>query len=114
MECVSVVIYSNFKNAKLYAIGLSTNKEWENPDYRQTLTIHGSEMTGENELRETTLVLNSILQNVTLANASEIRNSFLKEIAKSYEMPTLIEGQNLTADEPKREVGKITNELEIL
>lgn len=108
------IVNSNFKNAKLYAIGLLTNKEWENPDYRQTLTIHGSELTGENELRETTLVLNSILQNVTLANASEIRNSFLKEIAKSYEMPTLIEGQNLTADEPKREVGQASNEIEAL
>lgn len=108
------IVNSNFKNAKVYAIGLSTNKGWENPDYRQTLTIHGSEMTGENELRETTLVLNSILQNVTLANASEIRNSFLKEIAKSYEMPTLIEGQNLTADEPKREVGQASNEIEAL
>lgn len=97
-----------------YAIGLLTNKEWEKPDYRQTLTIHGSEMTGENELRETTLVLNSILQNVTLANASEIRNSFLKEIAKSYEMPTLIEGQNLTADELKKDVGQIANEIEAL
>lgn len=108
------IVNSNFKNAKVYAIGLSTNKGWENPDYRQTLTIHGSEMTGENELRETTLVLNSILQNVTLANASEIKNSFLKEIAKSYEMPTLIEGQNLTADEPKREVGQASNEIEAL
>ena len=108
------IVNSNFKNAKVYAIGLSTNKGWENPDYRQTLTIHGSEMTGENELRETTLVLNSILQNVTLANASEIRNSFLKEIAKSYEMPTLIEGQNLTADEPKKDVGQIANEIEAL
>ena len=108
------IVNSNFKNAKLYAIGLSTNKEWENPNYRQTLTIHGSEMTGENELRETTLVLNSILQNVTLANASEIRNSFLKEIAKSYEMPTLIEGQNLTADELKKDVGQIANEIEAL
>lgn len=108
------IINSNFKNAKLYAIGVLTNKEWENPDYRQTFTIHGSELTGENELRETTLVLNSILQNVTLANASEIRNSFLKEIAKSYEMPTLIEGQNLTADEPKREVGQASNEIEAL
>lgn len=108
------IVNSNFKNAKVYAIGLLTNKEWQNPDYRQTLTIHGSELTGENELRETTLVLNSILQNVTLANASEIRNSFLKEIAKSYEMPTLIEGQNLTADEPKREVGQASNEIEAL
>ena len=108
------IVNSNFKNAKVYAIGLSTNKGWENPDYRQTLTIHGSEMTGENELRETTLVLNSILQNVTLANASEIRNSFLKEIAKSYEMPTLIEGQNLTADELKKYVGQIANEIEAL
>lgn len=108
------IVNSNFKNAKVYAIGLSTNKGWENPDYRQTLTIHGSEMTGENELRETTLVLNSILQNVTLANASEIRNSFLKEIAKSYEMPTLIEGQNLTADELKKDVGQIANEIEAL
>lgn len=108
------IVNSNFKNAKVYAIGLLTNKEWENPDYRQTLTIHGSEMTGENELRETTLVLNSILQNVTLANASEIRNSFLKEIAKSYEMPTLIEGQNLTADELKKDVGQIANEIEAL
>jgi hypothetical protein len=108
------IINSNFKNAKVYAIGLLTNKEWENPDYRQTLTIHGSELTGENELRETTLVLNSVLQNATLANASEIRNSFLKEIAKSYEMPTLIEGQNLTADEPKKDVGQIANEIEAL
>lgn len=108
------IVNSNFKNAKVYAIGLSTNKGWENPDYRQTLTIHGSELTGENELRETTLVLNSILQNVTLANASEIRNSFLKEIAKSYEMPTLIEGQNLTADELKKDVGQIANEIEAL
>ena len=68
------IINSNFKNAKVYAIGLLTNKEWGNPDYRQTLAIYGSELTGENELRETTLVLNSILQNVTLANASEIKN----------------------------------------
>ena len=29
-------------------------------------------------------------------------------------MPTLIEGQNLTADEPKREVGKASNEIEAL
>ena len=108
------IVNSNFKNAKVYAIGLLTNKEWQNPDYRQTLAIYGSELTGENELRETTLVLNSILQNVTLANASEIRNSFLKEIAKSYEMPTLIEGQNLTADEPKKDVGQIANEIEAL
>nr|DAR81474.1 MAG TPA: hypothetical protein [Caudoviricetes sp.] len=108
------IVNSNFKNAKVYAIGLLTNKEWQNPDYRQTLAIYGSELTGENELRETTLVLNSILQNVTLANASEIRNSFLKEIAKSYEMPTLIEGQNLTADELKKDVGQIANEIEAL
>ena len=91
-----------------------TNKEWENPDYRQTLTIHGSELTGDNELRETTLVLNSILQDVILINASEIKNSFLKEVAKDYETPTVMEGANFTADEPKREVGKATNELEIL
>lgn len=108
------IINSNFKNAKLYAIGLSTNKEWENPNYRQTLTIHGSELTGENELRETTLVLNSVLQNATLANASEIKNSFLKEVAKNYEMPTIIEGQNLTADELKKDVGQIANEIEAL
>lgn len=108
------IINSNFKNAKVYAIGLLTNKEWEKPDYRQTLTIHGSELTGENELRETTLVLNSILQNATLANASEIKNSFLKEVAKNYEMPTIIEGVNLVANEPKKEIGQATNELEIL
>ena len=108
------IVNSNFKNAKLYAIGLSTNKEWENPNYRQTLTIHGSELTGENELRETTLVLNSILQNVTLANTSEIKNSFLKEVAKNYEMPTTIEGVNLVANEPKKDVGQATNGLEIL
>lgn len=108
------IVNSNFKNAKLYAIGLLTNKEWENPDYRQTLTIHGSELAGENELRETTLVLNSVLQNATLANASEIKNSFLKEVAKNYEMPTLIEGQNLTADELKKDVGQIANEIEAL
>lgn len=108
------IVNSNFKNAKLYAIGLLTNKEWENPDYRQTLTIHGSELTGENELRETTLVLNSVLQNATLANASEIKNSFLKEVAKNYEMPTIIEGVNLVANEPKREVGQVSNEIEAL
>ena len=108
------IINSNFKNAKLYAIGLSTNKEWESPDYRQTLTIYGSELTGENELRETTLVLNSVLQNATLANASEIKNSFLKEVAKNYEMPTIIEGVNLVTNEPKKEIGQATNELEIL
>lgn len=108
------IINSNFKNAKVYAIGLLTNKGWQNPDYRQTLTIHGSELTGENELRETTLVLNSILQNATLANASEIKNSFLKEVAKNYEMPTTIEGVNLVANEPKREVGQVSNEIEAL
>lgn len=108
------IVNSNFKNAKVYAIGLLTNKEWENPDYRQTLTIHGSELTGENELRETTLVLNSVLQNATLANASEIKNSFLKEVAKNYEMPTTIEGVNLVANEPKREVGQVSNEIEAL
>ena len=108
------IINSNFKNAKVYAIGLLSNKEWENPDYRQTLTIHGSELTGDNELRETTLVLNSVLQNATLANASEIKNSFLKEVAKNYEMPTTIEGVNLVANEPKKDVGQATNGLEIL
>lgn len=108
------IVNSNFKNAKLYAIGLLTNKEWEKPDYRQTLTIHGSELTGENELRETTLVLNSVLQNATLANASEIKNSFLKEVAKNYEMPTTIEGANFAANELKKEIGQATNELEIL
>ena len=108
------IVNSNFKNAKVYAIGLLTNKEWQNPDYRQTLAIYGSELTGENELRETTLVLNSILQNATLANASEIKNSFLKEVAKNYEMPTTIEGVNLVANEPKREVGQVSNEIEAL
>lgn len=108
------IVNSNFKNAKLYAIGLLTNKEWENPDYRQTLTIHGSELTGENELRETTLVLNSVLQNATLANVSEIKNSFLKEVAKNYEMPTTIEGVNLVANEPKKDVGQVSNEIEAL
>lgn len=108
------IVNSNFKNAKVYAIGLLTNKEWENPDYRQTLTIHGSELTGENELRETTLVLNSILQNVTLANASEIKNSFLKEVAKDYETPTVVEGLNFAADELKKDVGQANNDLEIL
>lgn len=108
------IVNSNFKNAKLYAIGLLTNKEWENPDYRQTLTIHGSELTGDNELRETTLVLNSILQDVILINASEIKNSFLKEVAKDYETPTVMEGANFTADEPKREVGQASNEIEAL
>lgn len=29
-------------------------------------------------------------------------------------MPTLIEGQNLTADEPRKEIGQATNEVEIL
>ena len=114
MECVSVVIYSNFKNAKLYAIGVLTNKEWANPDYRQTLTICGSELTGDNELRETTLVLNSILQDVILINASEIKNSFLKKVVEDYEMPTVMEGANFTADEPKREVGQAFNEIETL
>ena len=108
------IINSNFKNAKVYAIGLLTNKGWENPDYRQTLTIHGSELTGENELRETTLVLNSVLQNATLANASEIKNSFLKEVAKDYETPIIIEGANFTADEHKKDVGQASSELEIL
>ena len=108
------IVNSNFKNAKVYAIGLLTNKEWQNPDYRQTLAIYGSELTGENELRETTLVLNSILQNVILINASEIKNSFLKEVAKDYETPTVMEGQNLTADEPKKDVGQIANEIEAL
>lgn len=108
------IVNSNFKNAKLYAIGLLTNKEWENPDYCQTLTIHGSELTGDNELRETTLVLNSILQDVILINASEIKNSFLKEVAKDYETPTVMEGANFTADEPKREVGQASNEIEAL
>ena len=108
------IVNSNFKNAKVYAIGLLTNKEWQNPDYRQTLAIYGSELTGENELRETTLVLNSILQNATLANASEIKNSFLKAVAKNYEMPTTIEGVNLVANEPKREVGQVSNEIEAL
>ena len=108
------IINSNFKNAKLYAIGLLTNKEWENPDYRQTLTIHGSELTGENELRETTLVLNSVLQNAALANASAIKNSFLKEVAKNYEMPTTIEGVNLVANEPKKDIGQVSNEIEAL
>ena len=108
------IINSNFKNAKLYAIGLLTNKGWEKPDYRQTLTIHGSELTGENKLRENTLVLNSVLQNATFANASEIKNSFLKEVAKNYEMPTVIEGTNLVANEPKKDVGQATNGLEIL
>ena len=108
------IVNSNFKNAKVYAIGLLTNKGWENPDYRQTLTIHGSELTGENELRETTLVLNSVLQNATLANASEIKNSFLKEVAKDYETPTVIEGLNFAADELKKDVGQANNDLEIL
>lgn len=108
------IVNSNFKNAKLYAIGLLTNKEWANPDYRQTLTIYGSEMTGENELRETTLVLNSVLQNVILINAREIKNSFLKEIGKNYEMPTIVEGANLTADEPNKVVGQAANNLEVL
>lgn len=108
------IVNSNFKNAKVYAIGLLTNKEWQNPDYRQTLTIHGSELTGENELRETTLVLNSVLQNATLANASEIKNSFLKEVTKDYETPTLIEGLNFAADELKKDVGQANNDLEIL
>ena len=108
------IINSNFKNAKVYAIGLLTNKEWENPDYRQTLTIHGSELTGENELRETTLVLNSVLQNVILINASEIKNSFLNKVAKDYETPTVIEGINLVENEPKKDVGQATNGLEIL
>ena len=108
------IVNSNFKNAKVYAIGLLTNKEWQNPDYRQTLAIYGSELTGENELRETTLVLNSILQNVTLANASEIKNSFLKEVAKNYEMPTVIEGVNFAANAPKKEIGQVSNEIEAL
>lgn len=108
------IVNSNFKNAKLYAIGLLTNKEWANPDYRQTLTICGSELTGDNELRETTLVLNSILQDVILINASEIKNSFLKKVVEDYEMPTVMEGANFTADEPKREVGQAFNEIETL
>ena len=74
------IVNSNFKNAKVYAIGLLTNKGWENPDYRQTLTIHGSELIGDNELRETTLVLNSVIQNATLANASEIKNSLIIQL----------------------------------
>ena len=108
------IVNSSFKNVELYAAGLLSNKEWEDPDYRQTLTICGSELTGENELRETTLVLHSALQNVSLANASEIKNSFLKEIIKNYKMPTIIEEVNLAANEPKKDVGKVNNELEIL
>ena len=108
------IVNSNFKNAKVYAIGLLSNKEWEKPDYRQALTIYGSELTGDNELRETTLVLNSILQDVILINASEIKNSFLKEVAKDYETPTVMEGANFTEDEPKKEVGQASNDLEIL
>lgn len=108
------IVNSSFKNVELYAAGLLSNKEWEDPDYRQTLTICGSELTGENELRETTLVLHSALQNVSLANASEIKNSFLKEIIKNYKMPTIIEEVNLAANEPKKDVGQVTNEMEIL
>ena len=108
------IVNSSFKNVELYAAGLLSNKEWEDPDYRQTLTICGSELTGENELRETTLVLHSVLQNISLANASEIKNSFLKEIIKNYKMPTIIEEVNLAANEPKKDVGQATNGLEIL
>lgn len=72
------------------------------------------ELTGDNELRETTLVLNSILQDVILINASEIKNSFLKKVVEDYEMPTVMEGANFTADEPKREVGQAFNEIETL
>ena len=108
------IVNSSFKNVELYAAGLLSNKEWEDPDYRQTLTICGSELTGENELRETTLVLHSVLQNISLANASEIKNSFLKEIIKNYKMPTIIEEVNLAANETKKNVGQVTNGLEIL
>ena len=108
------IVNSSFKNVELYAAGLLSNKEWEDPDYRQTLTICGSELTGENELRETTLVLHFVLQNISLANASEIKNSFLKEIIKNYKMPTIIEEVNLAANETKKNVGQVTNGLEIL
>ena len=96
------IVNSNFKDAKLYAIGLLTNKEWQNPDYRQALTIYGSELAGENELRETTLVSNSILKNVALVNASEIKNSLLKEVRKNYNTPTIIEGVNSTIEQEPR------------
>ena len=59
-------------------------------------------------------MLNSVLQNATLANASEIKNSFLKEVAKNYETPTVIEGLNFAADELKKDVGQANNDLEIL
>ena len=92
------IINSNFKNSKLYAIGLLSNKEWRKSDYRQTLTISGSELIGENKLKETTFVEDSILQDVSLANVSKIKHSFLKEINRSYEMPAIIEGIDSTAD----------------
>lgn len=107
------IVNSNFKNSKLYAVGLLSNKEWENPDYRQTLTICDSELTGENELKETTLVSNSILQNVTLTNASEIKNSFLKEIEKNYTTPTIIEEANSALDK-ELQSSIINNKLDIL
>ena len=92
------IINSNFKNSKLHAIGLLSNKEWRNPDYRQTLTISGSELIGENKLKETTFVEDSILQDVTLANVSKIKHSFLKEINRNYQMPATIEGVDSTAE----------------
>ena len=92
------IINSNFKNSKLYAIGLLSNKEWRNPDYRQTLTISGSELIEKNKLRETALVENSVLQDVELANVSKIKHSFLKEINRNYQMPATIEGIDSTAD----------------
>lgn len=92
------IINSNFKNSKLHTIGLLSNKEWRNPDYRQTLTISGSELIGENKLKETTFVEDSILQDVSLANVSKIKHSFLKEINRNYQMPATIEGVDSTAE----------------
>ena len=92
------IVNSNFKNSKLHTIGLLSNKEWRNPDYRQTFTISGSELIGENKLKETTFVEDSILQDVSLANVSKIKHSFLKEINRNYQMPATIEGVDSTAE----------------
>lgn len=111
------IINSSFKNAEIYAIGLNENKNWQDLKYRQKLVVCGSEIGGENFLRETALVENSVLQNVNLANAKEVKDSFLKDFSLVYHYPGIIEKLDSAAEQEPQNgiiIGKNNEDFEAL
>lgn len=110
------IVNSNFKNAKVYAIGLLTNKEWQNPDYRRRVDINRSEISGSTELIETSLVEDSVINGGYLYNVSEVKRSYLDRYNVANEKEkAIVDFNSKQAEEPAdTKISKDNMDFEVL